>query len=227
MKNHLNLRYPMSITLLTFLLTFVVACDSNGNRQTMNANHGGSANNANSSMPATNPPMSGDGHSLEEMKSSPNAAAAPYDLQFLDTMSAHHQGAISMANMALEKSNRGELKSLAQKIIQEQEREIAQMQAWRNQWYADKAAAMNMEMPGMESMKGMNMDKMKMSSGTEFDLMFLDMMTPHHEGAIKMAREALTKAEHQEIKKLAQQIITDQQAEINQMQAWKTSWSKK
>jgi len=34
------------------------------------------------------------------MKSSPNAANAPYDLQFLDTMIAHHQGAVDMAKIA-------------------------------------------------------------------------------------------------------------------------------
>ena len=36
-----------------------------------------------------------------EMKSSPNAASAPYDLQFLDTMTHHHQGALDMAKVAV------------------------------------------------------------------------------------------------------------------------------
>lgn len=79
----------------------------------------------------------------------------------------------------------------------------------------------------MESMRGMDMDKLKANAGTEFDLMFLDMMIPHHEGALKMAREALSKAEHQEIKKLAQEIINAQEAEIKQMQSWKNAWAKR
>ena len=51
------------------------------------------------------------------------------------------------------------------------------------------------------------------------------MMTPHHQGAITMAKEALDRAEHTEIKTLANQIIKAQEAEIKQMQDWKTAWS--
>lgn len=55
------------------------------------------------------------------------------------------------------------------------------MKAWRDQWYASKPQAMNMEMPGMmDSMKGMDMGKMNSATDEEFDLMFLDMMTMHY-----------------------------------------------
>jgi len=165
-----------------------------------------------------------------EMKSSPNAASAPYDLQFLDTMTHHHQGALDMAKVAVEKTQNAELKAFAQKIIKDQEKEIAQMKDWREKWFAGKPQAMNMEMPGMgdgmKMMMGDGMKKMEAASEKEFDLMFLDMMTPHHEGAIPMSKEALTKAEHPEIKTLANQIIKAQEEEIKRMQAWKTAWSK-
>jgi len=48
------------------------------------------------------------------MSSSPSAASAPFDLQFIDTMSAHHQGAVAMAKEALSKSEHSEVKKLAQ-----------------------------------------------------------------------------------------------------------------
>ena len=70
------------------------------------------------------------------------------------------------------------------------------------------------------------MKKMEVASGKEFDLMFLDMMTPHHEGANTMSKKALTKAEHAEIKTLANQIIKAQEEEIKRMQSWKTAWGK-
>lgn len=159
------------------------------------------------------------------MKSSPNAASQPYDLQFLDTMMVHHQGAIDMARPAETKAQHVELKEMARNIIRDQEREIAQMKQWREQWYAGKPEAMNMEMSGMmDSMRGMDMNKMNAASGNEFDLMFIDMMIPHHQGAVTMAREALTKAEHPEIKRLAQQIIDAQEREITQMNKWKQAW---
>ena len=70
------------------------------------------------------------------------------------------------------------------------------------------------------------MKKFEAASGKEFDLMFLDMMTPHHAGATTMAKEALAKAEHPEIKTLAQNIIREQEKEIKQMADWKAKWSK-
>ncbi|MFA6000843.1 MAG: DUF305 domain-containing protein, partial [Thermoleophilia bacterium] len=57
-----------------------------------------------------------------------------------------------------------------------------------------------------------------------FDLRFIEAMTPHHEGAITMARDAKLNAEHDKIKNLADAIIAAQEAEIEQMKNWKESW---
>ena len=164
------------------------------------------------------------------MKSDPGANAAPYDLQFLDTMSVHHQAAIDMAKMVDGKTQNAELNKFAGQIIADQGKEIAQMKEWRDKWYAGKPAAKNMEMSGMmDSMKMMmdgGMKKMGSMTGKDFDTDFLDMMTPHHAGAITMAKEALTKAEHPEIKALSNQIIKAQEAEIKMMADWKAKWSK-
>lgn len=160
------------------------------------------------------------------MKSSPDAASAPYDLQFIDTMSMHHQSAVDMAKMAEMKAEHAELKALAKSIVSDQQKEIGEMKAWRDGWYPGKPQAMNMEMPGMmDAMKGMDMGKMNSATGNAFDLMFIDKMTAHHAGAVTMAKEALTKAEHPEIKTLAQQIIAAQQKEIEQMSKWRAAWA--
>ena len=155
------------------------------------------------------------------MQSAPNAAAQAYDLQFLDTMIAHHEGAVEMGKAAEMKTQNPELKRFAAQIVTDQTREIAQMKRWREQWFAGKPSALNMEMTGMaDSMKGMDMTKMNTASGKAFDDEFVNQMTPHHMGAIVMAREALTKAEHAEIKALANQIIQAQEAEMRQMAKW-------
>lgn len=60
----------------------------------------------------------------------------------------------------------------------------------------------------------------------QFDLRFLNAMIPHHEGAVVMANDALSKSTRPEIKKLAQEIIASQTAEIKQMQQWKQVWYK-
>ena len=58
----------------------------------------------------------------------------------------------------------------------------------------------------------------------EFDQLFIDMMVPHHQGAVEMALIAQARAEHQEIKDLAQAILQSQSAEIDQMRAWRQAW---
>lgn len=160
-----------------------------------------------------------------DMKSSPNAASAPYDLQFLDTMIPHHQGAVDMARPAVERAQHTELREFARRIIADQEREIAEMRRIRERYYAGKPEAMNMEMPGMtDSMRGMDMKALNAATGNDFDVMFLEQMIPHHDGAVVMSRDGLGKLEHAEIKTLANQIITSQQREVAQMNSWRKAW---
>jgi uncharacterized protein (DUF305 family) len=74
---------------------------------------------------------------------------------------------------------------------------------------------------------GMNHDSMTMDLGpanAEFDLRFIDAMTPHHEGAVVMAKEALQKSQRSEIKQLAASIIKAQAQEISQMKQWRIVW---
>lgn len=161
------------------------------------------------------------------MMSSPNASSAPYDLQYIDTMTAHHHGAIEMANMAETKALHPELKALAKKIVAAQERENGEMKAWRKQWFAGQAPAINMEMSGMhDSMGDMDMKELAKLGGREFDLEFIRQMIPHHEGAVAMAREALQKSQRAEIKSAADSVIRAQEAEIKQMKGWQAAWQK-
>ncbi len=224
-------KFVLVAVLLSAAVLTGAACSTTPETNVNNTNT--TTTTATSTMPAASPAgsmsnmngnMSGMGNM--NMQSSPNAASQPYDLQFIDTMSAHHQSAIDMARPAETKAQHAELKELARNIVRDQEREIAQMRGWREQWYAGKPQAMNMEMPGMmDAMKGMDMKGLNAATGNAFDLMFIDMMTAHHQGAVTMAREALTRAEHPEIKRLAQAIIDAQEKEIAQMKKWKAAWS--
>lgn len=162
-----------------------------------------------------------------EMQSAPNAASQPFDLQFLDTMIAHHDGAIQMAKAATTKSDNAELKAFADKMVADQMRETIEMKKLREQFYAGKPSAMNMGMAGMTaSMEGMDASKLAQASGNPYNLEFVNQMIPHHEGAVVMAKEAQTKSEHAELKTLANQIIKEQETEIKMMQDWKAKWTK-
>ena len=62
------------------------------------------------------------------------------------------------------------------------------------------------------------------SESSAFDQLFIDMMVPHHEGAVEMARIAQQRAEHPEIKQLAADILRSQDAEISRMRQWRQTW---
>lgn len=167
------------------------------------------------------------GHDHSTMKSSTAAASAPFDLQFIDTMIVHHQGAIDMAKPCAANAQHDEIKTLCSNIASSQQKEIDEMKMWREKWFAGASTAMNMEMAGMsDSMKGMDMKKLESLKGNDFDVEFIRQMTPHHEGAVAMAKEALQRSTKDEIKTLAANIIKTQDAEIKQMKEWQTAWSK-
>jgi uncharacterized protein (DUF305 family) len=54
----------------------------------------------------------------------------------------------------------------------------------------------------------------------EPDRDFVTMMIPHHQGAIDMAKSLLLHGKDPQIRRLAQEIITDQLSEIQLMQLW-------
>ncbi len=56
------------------------------------------------------------------------------------------------------------------------------------------------------------------------DQQFIDMMVPHHQAAVEMAKTAQMRGEHAEIKTLAGNIIGSQSTEIGQMQQWRKMW---
>jgi Domain of unknown function (DUF305) len=70
-----------------------------------------------------------------------------------------------------------------------------------------------------------SMDKMHMAMGAvaqsgNSDVDFVRLMLPHHQAAIDMAKTQLLYGKDPQMRRLAQEIITDQQLEIELMQRW-------
>lgn len=190
----------------------------------------------------------GPGVSTPSLPASPTAgAAAPsagetssasIDQAFIDMMVPHHQSAAEMAQLAQERAEHTELRELADDIIEAQEAEIAQMQAWRAEWFGSADTppmeAMplmpGMEMPDMDHDMGgsatmdMTADIETLRTAEPFDEAFLEKMTAHHRSAIEAAGIVLDQTGRPEISALAEEIIESQQAEIDQMETWLAEW---
>jgi uncharacterized protein (DUF305 family) len=70
-----------------------------------------------------------------------------------------------------------------------------------------------------------SMDKMHMAMGAikrsgDADIDFVRLMLPHHQGAIDMAKVQLLYGKDAQMRRLAQEIVTEQQLEIELMQHW-------
>ena len=81
--------------------------------------------------------MSGEDMSMMGMMKDPQqlADADPFDRAFIDNMIPHHESAIAMAEVALQKSKNPEIKGIAGDIVSAQKREIEEMKRWRKEWY--------------------------------------------------------------------------------------------
>jgi uncharacterized protein (DUF305 family) len=143
----------------------------------------------------------------------------PFDLQFIDQMTMHHEGAIISSEHMISDSKRPELRKLAGNIEESQSKQIDQMQEWRDEWYPDAEQSSGMPTGMMGEMMGNGMME-QMMGGNATDEMFLRMMIPHHQMAVDMSEKALERSEHPELKDLARKIIDEQTAEIELMESY-------
>jgi uncharacterized protein (DUF305 family) len=144
------------------------------------------------------------------------------DRSFIDAMVPHHQGAIDMAEVALENAEHERIKQLSRAIISTQEAEIEELKSIKEEEFGTSEVPMEMTSEEMEMM-GMT-DPAKLANKDPFDKAFIDAMIPHHQSAIEMAQVAADKSENPKIKELAQNIVIAQQREIAQMLQWREAW---
>jgi uncharacterized protein (DUF305 family) len=148
------------------------------------------------------------------------------DVTFAEQMIPHHEQAIEMAQMAQGRASSEEVLALAEGIEAAQGPEIETLQGWLETWGEDVPASgmahseMGHDTGGAMSgmMDGEQMSDLMAASGADWDQMFLEMMTEHHEGAIEMALVEVDQGENPDTVALAEKIISDQQAEITLMQ---------
>lgn len=137
------------------------------------------------------------------------------DRAFVKAMIPHHESAIEMAQVAQERGESAFVKQLAEDIIRTQEAEIAELK--REDEGLENAGVDVGSLDMGDDMMGMDADMSKLESADPFDPEFLNMMIPHHESAVEMAKVELDKGKDPELRKIAQEIIDAQEREISEM----------
>ena len=160
------------------------------------------------------------------------------DKAFVAQMVPHHQLAVDMARQARQKGQHPNTTELAKNIISAQQAEITEMRAIAEDVGVKPASMPSGSMGGMHTNMtddakalglstdemGMSMDMAGLSRAKPFDRAFIDMMIPHHQGAIRMARAELAKGENAKLKQIAKGIVAAQAKEIAQMNSWRKGW---
>lgn len=141
------------------------------------------------------------------------AAATPAlsDTGYVAMMVVHHGDGIKMAELAAKKAPNQQVRQLATRILTAQQTELKELHGL----HATLPAEAGVDHSSM--MKKMPMEHLEQSSGVAFDRMFLEMMTEHHQEAIKMSRGANLKVAA--VQAFSRKTIAQQEKDVKEMQA--------
>lgn len=147
------------------------------------------------------------------------------DRMFIEQMIPHHDSAIAMAKLAQNKAKRQEIKTMANNVITSQSAENQQMREWYKNWYGtDVPATGSNQTPGGSMMMANPTNLNSLEAASDFDKAFLEQMISHHQMAVMMAGMLKNTTNRPEMRKLADDIITAQTKEINDMKSWQQQW---
>ena len=144
------------------------------------------------------------------------------DKAFASEMISHHEGAIQMAHLARARAARPEVRRLARRIVKSQRGEIDLLR------FIKAELRKNDVPPGelglSEAQMAKDGDLHMLREAADVDRTFIEMMIPHHRGAIKIAAVELRNGRDSRSKDVARSIIDTQQREIKQLERWLADW---
>jgi uncharacterized protein (DUF305 family) len=138
------------------------------------------------------------------------------DQTFMRHMSTHHQQGIEVASMAAKKAASPHLQSLAKLMAASQNGEKQILDNWWGSWFSFPMQICSAEeratMPGL--LGATQIEQLRVAPSTNFDALFVKLMTMHHAGAVKMADDELRNGSDPRLRVMAQAIRHEQQGEI-------------
>ncbi len=166
--------------------------------------------------------------SPEQARGTPTASPAPsaqeIDRAFVSAMLPHHTAAIEMATVEVQRGRRAEVRHLAQEIIDEQEREIAELQQIAR---ADFRFTPSSAVPtgvqqgvlmGQPILMNFQQQIADLKTASDPDTLFLQMMIPHHAMAVVQADTQMMYGSNQRLKLMSERIISSQSRQIGEME---------
>ena len=151
-------------------------------------------------------------------------SAQEIDRAFISAMVLHHTAAVEMAQVEVQRGQRADVKQLAQQIISAQENEIKQLQRIAQQDYnftpstTLPTTTQQGVLMGQPILMNFPQDVNDLKTTSDPDMMFLQMMIPHHAMAIVQADTQMTYGSNQQLKAISQNIVSSQSRQIGEME---------
>ena len=141
------------------------------------------------------------------------------DVHFLGMMVPHHEQAIEMSDVLLASDvEDAQVRDLAQRIKDGQERENEQMRAWADEWGIQE----DMELHSNHIANGMfqpeEMEEFASLEGDQLRTTFLEMMHYHHKHVIEMTQGEIQNGAYAPLREMAQEMVDVQTAEMREME---------
>ncbi|MEU9859246.1 DUF305 domain-containing protein [Streptomyces sp. NPDC047971] len=145
------------------------------------------------------------------------------DVAFAQAMIPHHEQALAMAELADGRAEDSGIRKIVADVEKAQDPEIRKMRSWLKGWGRPESAAQGghggahggHDMAGM--MSEQDMKDLASLKGRAFDRKFAELMIAHHDGAVVMARAEQKDGRNETAKKLADDVVRTQSAEITEL----------
>lgn len=145
------------------------------------------------------------------------------DSEYASAMFTHARQAVELAAMAGSKSRDEKLRELAKQIQTQHSPYMATLGGWLSGWGEQAPGLGGQEVDhGAHSghLTEAEITKLGALPAAQFDARWAAAMIKHHRGAIAISKKIQEMGANPEVKKFAQQIVTNQEAEITQLQAF-------
>lgn len=139
-------------------------------------------------------------------------AGRNFDLRYINAMIAHHRGAMLLAEQLAKNTERPEMKTLADAILNDEPKAIAELYAWKKEWYRDTKIVRDPIVANLGSYD------------EKFDLRFLNALIAHHEEGVVMTKETRLKSSRTEILNNADAVEAFLAGGIETLKDLRSSW---
>lgn len=147
-----------------------------------------------------------------------DASGARFEVRFMTGMVDHHEMAMEMGEICLDKAVHSELVSMCEDVIATQTAEREDLLTWLSTWYG--VSHEPQMTPGQER----QMDKLMELSGADFEVAFMESLIRHHALAVVRAERCRDQGGHASLLAMCGDIVAAQSAEISMLQTWLCDW---